>query len=301
VGSAPPDKNQSLFTIFIRGGKLPTIKHITNYWDRFEDFLANRVQGIKTGFPGLDSAVLGLPGLTVVQGEPKSNKSTFCLQVALNHAKHYGPVIYYDAENGVSRLLWRLGCLINGCSSTEYSKAESKDLRLQTKEFLEKHPFTIIEEDGGQIDNLYLEEMVATVYEKHPKKKILLVLDSVQALPVLHENKRYSIDTWLQSIEAVKKNYQGYLTILVTSEKSKSMYKEAVVGGSKDSGGIEYKAELLLDMQAPTADRASCLLTIAAGRDIPKGEQIFLAPKLANLKDPHSFTFTLEEEEKYGF
>lgn len=295
--------NEQLFKYYLiaKGGPTAKIKHITTYWDRFEDFLANRLQGIRTGFPTLDAKVLGLPGLTVVQGEPKSNKSTFCLQVALHHAKNYGPVIYYDAENGVSRLLWRLGCLINTCSTEEYAKPENAALREQTKTFLEKYPFTIIDEAEGDIDNEYLEQIVHAVYEKHPKKRILLVLDSIQALPRIREKDIQNTDTWVLTIDRIKKFYQGYLTILCTSEKNKASYKEAVVGGSKGSGSIEYKAELLLDMQAATEERPLGLITIAAGRDVPRGDKVSYDLVLSNPHNPLSFTFTLKEAENYDF
>ena len=78
----------------------------------FFKFLRHRSNGVSTSFPRLDKHISGLHGIVSVLGEPGSYKSTFCLQAALHHAQHYGPVLYYDRENGSNRIIFRLICAL---------------------------------------------------------------------------------------------------------------------------------------------------------------------------------------------
>lgn len=269
------------------------IKHISKDWGNFKDYLHKKINGVKTGFPILDSQIMGLPGITGVLGEPGSYKSTFCLQVAAYHAENYGPVLYYDAENGLNRIRFRLICqLLNVCPQMLVSSSD--DVLVRASNILEDFPLYVM----TNIDFYNLESFVEEVISKTGAKRVMLVIDSLQTLPNLHENKRYSMSMWMFALNDLKKKYDNVLTILAPIEKKRGTYETSGMDSGKESGDIEYKAEVLLDIQRSKKESDNYLtVTCIKDRDGPSGVKFLLRPVLSDPEVPTSFTYKLQETE----
>jgi len=275
--------------------KLKT-SHISSNWDlEFEQFCQKKLTGITTGVEELDKAILGLHGVILIQGGPAVNKSTLCTQIANHHAKKVGPVIFFDRENGVNRLRMRLICQSAKASQTDvilaFSEAatnrESFDIAVSR---LKKAPLHIVNnEELNTID-----EMVGAVSAQY-KRPVLLVIDSLQKMPLKGGDKRLSSDYWMNGFDDLKLKYENQqLNIIVVSEKKRGTYNEATMDGSKESGDNEYTAEIILDMRASAG---TIICTVMKDRDGVTGHEIRFRKQLVDQNNDRSFCYMLEPDQ----
>lgn len=272
---------------------MSNFKHIAEDWDQFEAYRKKRLNGVKTGFTSLDNTIMGLPGLTGILGEPGSYKSTFCLQVAAYHAKNYGPVIYYDAENGLNRVRSRIICNIMGVTTSFLLHTNDADFLKRAKETLASYPLYIF----SDISYHDVDELFERCLAELSAKRLMFVVDSLQTLPMIHENKRYSLSSWMYKLNDLKKRYEGVLSILAPIEKKRGTYETSGMDSGKESGDIEYKSEVLLDIQ--NNKKGVLTLSCIKDRDGPLNTKIQLQPVLVDKNDPSSFCYRLQEMEVF--
>lgn len=251
---------------------------------------------MKTLIPALDKALLGLPPITIIQGPPKSNKSTLCLQIAHNVAKQGYPVLIFDCENGKERLRARLMCQANGVDWVEAitSTTQQEERLAEPVSLLPIYPLV---DSFGPEDILALAK---AAYEFH-KKPVLIVGDSIQAFPRIApgEDQRVNLEEWMKFFDRCKLKYEGKITFLLTSEKRRGSYEDASIDGGKGSNAIEYKAECLLDLRREVKTD-TLILQSKAFRDGLSDFRIKFRKVLANPANDQSFTFLLEEIESGG-
>jgi KaiC/GvpD/RAD55 family RecA-like ATPase len=247
-----------------------------------------------SGVESLDRAMLGLPPLMVIQGGPGSCKSALALQIAGNVASAGCPAFIFDFENGRERLRTRLMCQKNLCTWVDVmTAAESEEARWAEK--VRHLPIFTSPEPPGDRD-----ELLANLkgLAKQYGKPVLLVVDSLQALPKIPGDAegRTSIEYWMQYFDALKLRGEGWLYIILVSEKKRGAYDEARMDGGKGSNQIEYKAEVLLDMR--TAEGGNVIVQCQKFRDGRKDFRIDFEKVLANPADPSSFTYELRPTEE---
>lgn len=221
--------------------------HIKNDWDKFEDYCLRRVPGLPTGFKSIDDLIIGLPGVATVVGEPKCCKSTLALAIALHSAKAGHPVIFVDKENGLQRtrkrILCAVGNLTNGAvdSHNFTGKEQSKyDCAVRQVQSMPFYYFSDVKAEE-------LDDAIKEAIESHGKR-CLVVADSLQSLVADFNDRRSSVDHWVYLFNDLKIKYENQLTILMVSEKKRDSYGFASKSGGKESGAIEYKSEMVLDM-----------------------------------------------------
>lgn len=156
----------------------------------------------------------GFMGLWAFASEPGVGKSTLALQLAFEYTR-VGPVLYYDAENGEETMLFRAGRYFNG----DIRAASSKMQRLYFRESIRT-----LESDLREIRG----------------QQALIVVDSLQKLPVSIEHRRTSLDSWVHRFERLKKD--GHCVLLI-SEKNREEYGKATQRGFKETGEVEYSAD----------------------------------------------------------
>jgi KaiC/GvpD/RAD55 family RecA-like ATPase len=264
---------------------------IKTNWDSFVSYLDRRVSGIQTGITALDSYLLGLGGVTVIQGDTGTNKSTLMLQIALNQLMQGHPALIIDRENGQGRLRSRLTCQLNGISETDLLVG-TREQRLVWVKPVTKLPFYIYTESVS--DFVILETRIKEMADLYPEKPLLLIIDSLQALVPVNEDQRVSLEKWLYWADGMKVQYDGRLTILATSEVRRAAYevKEAI-GRAKGTNAVEYKAEVLLNLKE-VPDTGEIKVEVAKNRDNIKGATIKLRKVFADPNNNRSFTFCLE-------
>lgn len=182
---------------------------------------------IKDGLPdpphGLQLASLkqltkytgGIIGMWALAGEPKVGKSTLAWQIGIDVGRHT-PVIYYDFENGFATVMDRTRSIYQGNLSA------IKDAMAR----------------------IYYRDNIRTLDRdlNSVPAPALVIIDSVQKLPGSVEFRRQGIDRWVHRLEALKK--RGY-SVLLVSEVGRAFYgDEAYVGAFKESGEIEYSADM---------------------------------------------------------
>lgn len=256
-----------------------------NWAEEFRRYCQRRLDGVSTGIEALDKILLGLRGITILQGAPGVNKSTLALQIAYNHAASGQPVIFYDRENGINRLRMRVLC-----QST--SRAET-DILIEPPpaKLLEDLPFYVV----NTISLMELDSLVGKLVGAGPEKKtVMLVADSLQKLPKKFDgDKRLSADHWMEGFDQLKLKYESNYVALVISEKGRWAYDEAALGGSKESGDNEYTGEIILDLRTNKKTR-DLICTVVKDRDGLGGYELTFTKELADPTNPRSFVYKLK-------
>jgi hypothetical protein len=164
--------------------------------------------------PLLTEASGGIIGMWAVASEAGVGKSTLAVQVAVDYGR-FGPVLYYDMENGPQVMLYRVGKRFKG------------DIEIARK----------------ATRRIYFRESIKTLNEDLRAlkgQKCLIVVDSLQKLPASVEHRRGHLDAWVHRFERLKK--KGHMILLI-SEKSREEYGAATLRGFKETGEIEYSAD----------------------------------------------------------
>lgn len=266
-------------------------------WETFLAYRSRKLVGVQTGIAALDRVLYGLSGITVVQGAPGANKSTLALQIAQHQATLGNPSLIIDRENGRERFRERLICMSNRVSSVDVRTCSRERLRDLVSTVVDYPIFACTDriDEPGEI-KAALSELWGRF-----QRPILLVVDSLQALPPYPgaPDERMSLQSWLVALDQLKLDFEGRLTILVTSEKSRGQggvnYEQAALSAGKGSGAVEYKAELVLDLRRSQASPQEVICEVLKNRDGSAHWAVTLRKVLADPKNENSFTFRLEE------
>lgn len=220
------------------------------------------IAGIATGFNCFDHQFSGLDGITLLGGMPKGGKTTFTLNIAINTAEQGIPTIYMDFENGKLNLLRKI--------ISNVFKQTTAEIRSNYKEI-----FDPLKDEKGHAK---LQKILTNLFFTQPSRKdvpmmyampqeasnhilekyvncirddfgyvgpILFIIDSLQKLPAWATNdRRFSLDCWLRSFEWIRNQYN--VSFLIISELTRGNYKKPVLEAFKESGDIEYTADLAL-------------------------------------------------------
>lgn len=166
--------------------------------------------------PEISDVTRGMFGIWVIAGEPGLGKSTLAWQIALELNSPEFPVLYYDLDGtGQTYFVDRTREIVSG---------SMKRFKRITR-------------------NLYFRSSINTLEEdlQRYKPPALLVIDSPQTLPIGVRFAKESLDNWIRRFKELSQ--KGY-SILMISEKARSEYGEANLGGFKGTGDIEYGATM---------------------------------------------------------
>ncbi len=165
--------------------------------------------------PNLSRTGGGFIGMWAVAGEPGVGKSVLAMQISLDLGSRI-PVLYYDYENGFDATMDRIREVFHG---------DLERIRAATARLYYRDSVRSLESDLSLV-----------------APPALIVVDSVQKLPVNMQYARMGLDRWVHRFEALKK--RGY-NVLLVSEVGRAHYNsEASLASFKESGEIEYSADL---------------------------------------------------------
>lgn len=216
---------------------------------------------LSTGFKNLDKAINGIrPTLYVLGAIPSLGKTTLMHQIADNLAKNGQNVLFFSLEQGklelaaksISRLTY---------TSKKHTKTpqntiqvmQSTDSNRNVKEAIDEyekfaHNICIIEgKYDTTIQNIkkYIEQYVQYT-NKHP----VIIIDYLQIISSIDEKQaeRQNIDENVRILYELSHNYK--LPIFVICSVSRAYYdKQMDMMAFKESGGIEYGADVLMGLQ----------------------------------------------------
>lgn len=254
-------------------------------WNKFDDYLSKATHGLKSYVPEVDNVISEIPGLLVIQGEPKSCKSTVALGVAIENCKEGVACLYWDRENGLQRTRLRMLSYL--------SQVNPQAIKFNIMPDPERHR---VNDAISTLKNLpfyynmsnnveEVQENLSKLLQKH--SKVLFIVDSLQSLVQELNDRRASVDYWVYLFNELKLQYEGQLTIAVISEKNRYSYGIASKGGAKESGSIEYKAEMVWDIYIRPDEPQTIHMECTYNRD---GETGYLT----SFFKPNPFSYKLD-------
>lgn len=222
---------------------------------RFREFLAARRSGELWGwdlpsFPKLTRALMGLREIVVLAAKPKVGKSTLAGQISADVVDQGGGVVYLDMENGSMNLLSRDICRRTNTTFTELFSADSPVavfIEGELARMNERRNFAVLQDRRITVDKLRLS--IKEMQRMNGRPDVLVVVDSLQKLPLDLKERRASVDAWLRGFEQLMAELPGLAVILI-SELSRG------AGQPKESGDIEYSGHFLLRLRAPKLEDA---------------------------------------------
>ena len=223
---------------------------------------SGKITGIPSGFSVFDRNFSGINGIVMVGGKAKCGKTTYVGNIAKYAAGQGYPTIYMDYENGKINLLKKIIANIFHCPVAElrHRRKEIFDIRKNRKQhdqlsmilsnlfFVQPSMKDVVNkyDPGQEISNQMFEKYIQFLRDDLSyEKPILIVVDSLQKLPVWNTNdRRFGIDCWLRSFEWIRNQYD--VSFLVVSEVARGKYDKPTLEAFKESGDIEYSADLAL-------------------------------------------------------
>lgn len=220
-----------------------------------------------TSLPRLDAALgggLAVPSLNVIGAGPKASKSTLAQIIATRHVEAGGTAYVLDLENGVNRFLRRLACrraklgpaevaaaLRNERSGVFTSRQDAERWRAAKAWVRDVIGPRLFVEFSPPKD---FEARLGAVRALAGDRPVLVVIDSLQKLPMDFADRRASTDKWVRLFELLRYKY-GLVFLLVSEiKRSQRGAYEASESSFKESGGIEYAADLAMTLERASAD-----------------------------------------------
>ncbi len=231
--------------------------------------LTSKFADRKTGFSNLDKEMAFLPGIYVIGGLPALGKTTFALQLleqAAQQGEHCFFCSYEMSENflhfkRIARAVYQLESLngariidkpltaIDILSNKLFNHKDNFDKVL--KSFIKENiPFHIWEFDEIDIDKLL--ERIDKICNKFNRPPIIC-LDYLQLLAGNNEQAKAGIDNILRKLKTFQRDTDT--TFIIVSSLNRLNYNNEISFESfKESGGIEYTADVMWGLQFLLSD-----------------------------------------------
>ena len=218
-----------------------------------------------TGLCSLDEILNGglKPKIYVLGGNSSVGKTTFALQMAADIAKTGKPVLFVNYEQSYRVLLAKIisresvladeSDLKNAYSSSRITDEDtSGDLEL--RRFLENHCTVLLDNimlycPDSDISLEALTQAVELITQKKGNSPVVFI-DYLQLLATTlhHENAKINVDETILYVRELIKKYQ--IPIVLISSLNRSSYDQRItMGAFKESGLIEYSADVLLGLE----------------------------------------------------
>ncbi len=258
---------------------------------------------VPTGFPGLDRSLNGglFNGLFVLGAVPGLGKSTLALQIAYNLSSGGYPVLYFSLEMSWP---WLMAKSISRADFALHRQPgfQSADLLNRGKRFSDgeweriEQARALVEREGR---NLYLFQQgpelrhIGQIRQKIHQfqeayrqsggtRPILVVVDYLQILsprdPSLKASDKQLVDDNVRELCAIRDQEQ-VMILLISALNRFSYNREISLESFKESGSIEYSADVILGMQYQ-------------GMEQVRGKNAF-SPERAKARNPRQLELTL--------
>ncbi len=239
--------------------------------DFTEDAIKSQPDRIRTGFPQLDRLLGGglSPGLIVLGGVPGLGKSTLALQIACRIAEQGVPVLYFSLEMSplflgaktISRKVFEscpdgtweqlltmgvtAGQLTSGAGGQSLTGGQWRRIHQARSQLQDVEKLYVISESLSAVE---IKERVERFRKEGPEP--VVIVDYLQILSSgdpRGRNERQIVDDNLKCLSAIAR---AGLVVLLISSLSRSGYQGSVrMESFKETGGIEYSADVLLGLQ----------------------------------------------------
>ena len=227
---------------------------------------------LQTGFPKLDEALDGglYDGLYVIGAVSSLGKTAFCMQMADQLAKQGRDVLIFSLEmmtyelmaRSVSRESFQLDTsarrrmaktargVLDGKRWANYTTQEKAHLELAQTSYASYAGHLYFREGDHETGLDYIRKEVARHIAETGVKPVVLI-DYLQIIaPVdVHFTDKQNLDRIVCALKKLSRQYE--LTIFAISSFNRENYNlEVSMNAFKESGGIDYSADVLLGLQA---------------------------------------------------
>ena len=220
-------------------------------------------ENVTTGFSNLDNVTGGIyPGLYVIGALSSLGKTTFALQLADNLAAAGKHVLFFSLEQSQLELVSKSLSRIAAQESQNGVKYGVDSLTIRkgftdagTKKALAKYreeiaPRMNIIQGDFRCDAAFIRDEVARYIQRTGKRPVVFVdyLQILQPADGVRQTLRESIDATVTALKRMSREYNT--TVFVISSVNRSNYLTPIDFESfKESGGIEYTADVVWGMQ----------------------------------------------------
>lgn len=222
--------------------------------------------GLDTGYKHLNEVTLGLQAeFLIIGARPSLGKTTFLRQLIDNVAMNNPniPCMFVSYEQSKNELLFK--------TISRISKVNSRDL--QKGRFDEKeedrisdaigqyanlaHRIYVFEADGVTTTTDVIKAKARKIKKLHNSDKILIAIDYLQLVPVSNNNNKSDkerVDRVCSDLKRIARELNSPVIAVSSLNRanygaSKSKGKTAGLDSFKESGGIEYSADLAMTME----------------------------------------------------
>ena len=247
---------------------------------------------VSTGFPELDRILGGglTNGLYVLGADPGLGKSTLALQISCNLSGQGIPVLYFALEmnrtwitaKSLSRadflLHHRAGLPVADLLNTEKSQAFSShewERIDQAREQIEAESANLyLYEQGPELTNMGdIQDCVQSFQASHRQRysglPLMVVVDYLQILAppeaTQHASDKQIVDDNVRELCKMR-DQMGIIILLISALNRVSYNRSITLDSFKESGSIEYSADVILGMQYQGINKAKFSLESAKAR-----------------------------------
>ena len=232
---------------------------------------------LKTGFAQLDQALDGglYDGLYVIGAVSSLGKTAFCMQMADQLAMQGRDVLIFSLEmmtwelmaRSISRESFQLDTsarrrmaktargVLDGKRWANYTAQEKAHLEMARTKYASYANHLYFREGDHETGLDYIQKEVARHIAETGEKPVVLI-DYLQIIaPVdVHFTDKQNLDRIVCALKKLSRQYE--LTIFAISSFNRENYNlEVSMNAFKESGGIDYSADVLLGLQARGAGR----------------------------------------------
>ena len=281
-------------------------------FERYIEEQANR-PALKTGFQNLDRALDGglYDGFYVIGAISSLGKTAFCMQVADQLAMAGHDVLIFSLEMTAYELMARsisretfqedesarrvmaksVRGILDGKRYALYSGEEHHHIQAAKKRY------------AGYAKNLYFQEcdhetsleVIQKAIQRHideTGRKPIVLIDYLQIIaPIdVHFTDKQNLDRIVCSLKKLSRSLS--LTILAISSFNRENYNlEVSMAAFKETGGIDYSADVLLGLQAKGAGKSGFNIDEEKRKDPRELELKILKNRSAALGEPIRFRY----------
>ena len=234
-----------------------SIISLKDYFPEYLEGLSNKeTTGILTHIPPLDEVIECLfpNSLVTIGGIPSSGKTSLCLQIARNVAKHGNKVFWIGVEHGISFYTQRILEQESGISGkvirniAEIGDDRVREDLLEASSRISEYGTNLMLVDANSAA-LNIEQMQEKIGEFGIERQILIVIDSIQALSFYLPDKcsENSIDGVVRAVSQMAGALNA--TIICISRKSKSEANSNSLAGLSYTYGLSFDSHVVMFLQ----------------------------------------------------
>ncbi len=294
---------QALFSVSqrrITRDLTPIQELIRRYYDRIEYLHAHQGEplGVPTGYIDIDRLLGGLQrsDFVIIAARPSVGKTSLCLSIARNAARHGQHVAIFSLEMSGEQIVQRLVSAETGIDTQRLRLGDLRDdewpLFVQATGKLADLPVFI--DDTPSISALQLRTKARRLHSEHGLD--LIIVDYLQLMTgdVRSENRVQEVSYISRSLKAIARELD--LPVVAASQLSRAVEqrtdKRPVLADLRESGSLEQDADVVMfiyrdELYHPDTEKQHIAdIIVAKHRNGPTGTvQLFFRNRLAQFLD----------------